>query len=348
MQSSFLRIAVAAAVVATSSFLSDCTHAVVSPTPVMRPASEGVPLLGEAHGVIAEYRTLTPSSGPSKVALGSDGNIWFSEINVDNIGRITPSGTITEFPITKAGCPTRVALGSDQNIWFALGCSNGYIGRITTSGLITTYAIPTVHGGPNGITSGPDGRLWFTEQNVDKIGATTTTGSFTEYQITSGAYPLDITSGPDGNLWFTEFMGNKIGRMTTTGAFQEFSIPTKGSFPSGITTGPDGNLWFAEQGVNQVGKITLTGSITEFPLPLCGGPYQLTSAPDGKLYIVCSGPSMLATGPSQIASLTTSGRPTYFEIPTAGASPIGIAMGGDGNLWFTEYNPSKIGVFSFR
>jgi hypothetical protein len=37
------------------------------------------------------------------------------------------------------------------------------IGRITTEGTITEYPIPTPDSGPNGITAGPDGALWFTE-----------------------------------------------------------------------------------------------------------------------------------------------------------------------------------------
>ena len=42
------------------------------------------------------------------------------------------------------------------------------IGRITTGGVITEFATPTA--GPVGITSGPDGNLWFTEQGGNKIG----------------------------------------------------------------------------------------------------------------------------------------------------------------------------------
>ena len=36
------------------------------------------------------------------------------------------------------------------------------IGRITTAGVITEFAIPTANGEPLGIAAGPDGALWFT------------------------------------------------------------------------------------------------------------------------------------------------------------------------------------------
>jgi virginiamycin B lyase len=44
------------------------------------------------------------------------------------------------------------------------------MGRITTSGSITEYSLPNSSSGPSGITTGPDGALWFTESGTDKIG----------------------------------------------------------------------------------------------------------------------------------------------------------------------------------
>jgi streptogramin lyase len=46
----------------------------------------------------------------------------------------------------------------------------GKIGRITPSGTITEYPIPTSQSDLWGITAGPDGNLWFTEGNGNKIG----------------------------------------------------------------------------------------------------------------------------------------------------------------------------------
>src|SRR5258708_37196367 len=54
---------------------------------------------------------------------------------------------------------------------------------------------------PWGITSGPDGALWFTERFADKIGRITTAGAVTEFPIpTSPGGPALIVSGPSGKL----------------------------------------------------------------------------------------------------------------------------------------------------
>lgn len=60
---------------------------------------------------------------------------------------------------------------SDQKktkLWFT-GFNGNRIGRITTSGVITEYPIPTQSSGPEGISAGPDGDLWFVESFSNKI-----------------------------------------------------------------------------------------------------------------------------------------------------------------------------------
>jgi virginiamycin B lyase len=80
---------------------------------------------------------------------------------------------------------------------------------------------------------GPDGNLWFTEENSAKIGMITTAGVITEYAVpTSSPSPTAMVTGSDGNLWFAESGANAIGHITTTGGTQS------------IASGPDGELWF--------------------------------------------------------------------------------------------------------
>jgi len=122
---------------------------------------------------------------------------------------------------------------------------------------LSEFNAPTAAAGPHGIAAGPDGALWFTEANGNKIGRVTTAGAFSEFVIPTGfSQPTGITAGPDGALWFTEFNGSKTGRITTAGVLDEFVVLTPSSFPFGVTVGPDGALWFTETGVNKIGRIT--------------------------------------------------------------------------------------------
>jgi virginiamycin B lyase len=120
-------------------------------------------------------------------------------------------------------------------MWFTEAEGNK-IGRITTTGAITEFAIPTASSVPVGIVAGPDGNLWFTEHFGNKIGRITTGGSITEFAIpTASSFPVGIVTGPDGNMWFTEAEGNKIGRITVALA-ADLSIAQSGS-PNRVVSG---------------------------------------------------------------------------------------------------------------
>src|SRR5579885_1310372 len=127
---------------------------------------------------------------------------------------------------------------------------------LAKAGNIKEFTVPTPQSSPEGVVPGPDGNLWFTENNGNNIGRLTPSGKFTEFPIpTKNSIPIGITLGPDGNLWFDEFKGNKIGRITPSGQITEFRIPTPDSRPDFIITGPDGNLWFDEFKGNKIGRI---------------------------------------------------------------------------------------------
>jgi uncharacterized repeat protein (TIGR01451 family) len=254
------------------------------------------------------------------------------------------------------------------------------LAAVASGQTFTEFPVLTRGGLPVGITSGPDGALWFTEQGGNKIGRITTAGLITEFTVpTANSNPVGIATGSDGNLWFTELTGDQIGRITTAGVITEFAVPSTGSLPSLIAAGPDGNLWFTEFTGNNIGKITTAGVVTEFPIPTpSSGAELITAGPDGALWfteqngnkigrITTAGvitefssptagsrPFGIITGPdgalwftelngNQIGRITTAGAITEFPIPTSNSDPVGIATGSDGNLWFTEQNGNKIG-----
>ena len=146
---------------------------------------------------------------------------------------------------------------------------------------------------PEGITAGPDGNLWFTEFDGDRIGRITPTGLVTEYTagITPGSSPNGITAGPDGNLWFTEFNGGRVGRITPAGGVTEFPVAGSATSLNGITTGPDGNLWYAAD--SHIGRVTPTGVVTPFSAGISTDSRleQITPGPDSNLWFTANGGS---------------------------------------------------------
>jgi virginiamycin B lyase len=230
-------------------------------------------------GVITEYSI--PCCGiPLSIAAGPDGALWFTEAGSNRIGHITTAGVVTEFSLPNPDARSAgIAAGPDGSLWFTepveytdtdgfvvcLGTQT--IGRITTIGVVTEYALPYMGistwaacGDVGSIVAGPDGALWFNTAGNTAIGRITTDGVFTEHPIPGGhPYRVStyITAGPDGALWFPVFSNNGprgaviLGRITTAGIITQYitqySVPF-GTGNSQITNGPDGALWFTVSG----------------------------------------------------------------------------------------------------
>ncbi len=284
---------------------------------------------GGSGSSIQEYPVPSASSQPNGIALGPDGNLWFTESMGSNIGEITTSGNVNEMILTNSGMfPTGIVTGPDGNLWFTAGGADA-IGVITTSGHVSTYNLPT-GSAPYYITTGPDGNLWFTDYGADEIGKITTAGAIKEFPIpTKSAYPYDITEGPDGNLWFTELGTNKIGMITISGTITEYAIPTSGSQPLGITTGPDGNIWFTETSGNKIGEITTSGTITEYAIPTSGSqPSGITAGPDGNIWFT----ELVG---NKIGMIAPGGKAELLGVATSQGNSEAIAVGTGGTVLTT-------------
>ena len=142
-------------------------------------------------------------NNPEAITPAPDGSLWFTLTN-NAIGRITPTGNITEFNMATltsySGSPNGIVAGPDGNLWFT--GTGPYVGSITPSGQISIYAVGS---SGNGITVGADGNLWFLETS-GRIGRITTGGLFTDFpsSVSTSLYsiPWGIALGSDGNLWF--------------------------------------------------------------------------------------------------------------------------------------------------
>ncbi|HZO94996.1 MAG TPA: hypothetical protein VFB22_14725 [Candidatus Baltobacteraceae bacterium] len=223
---------------------------------------------------------------------------------------------------------------------------------------ITEYAAgpSSPQEGLAGITAGPDGALWFVEAGsaADQqaaVGRMTLAGAYTVYPIpTSDPLPYpwgSIAVGSDGNLWMpccTSTGGQGMKRITTGGAMTDFETATASNFttlsmPGTVSPGPDGALWFGQWCCNaEVGRMTTSGTVTPFPTGKSTDAEYTSSTfgSDKALWLV--GIHQTGTGPVVIR-VATNGTVTDYSAAAKAAgvvSPLIIAAGSDGALWFTD------------
>jgi streptogramin lyase len=154
------------------------------------------------------------------IVTGGDGNVWFVE--QFHIGRITPRGKLTEYPLTigsqqfRAIGETGIAWGADGHLWFGAFASGHFIVNLDpANGAIRTVASDSTSGGP--VVAGSDGNIWYangatTPSYKTQLVKLTLAGRATTYRgpddFTQPGTPQGMIAGPDGALWFvTQHIG---------------------------------------------------------------------------------------------------------------------------------------------
>ena len=217
-----------------------------------------------------------------------------------------------------------------NNEWLVRNKSGTQTGQITEYQVSSYLAIGS-------ITAAPDGNLWFTEANSDNgynaVGRITPRGAVTEFPDSGG--PGAITVGPDENLWYAETYGDGVGQITLTGTITHFPFndPTDQDETVGMVAGTDGNLWF-EQPFGRsptIWKMTTSGAMTACPTADFARWITATIGPDYNIWF---------SGLNVVGKIARDCTITTYSITSR---TYGIAAGGDGNLWFTEYDTNRIG-----
>ncbi|MBA3551293.1 MAG: hypothetical protein H0W27_00275 [Actinobacteria bacterium] len=294
-------------------------------------------------------------SRPWRITPGPDGNLWFTDTNSDLIGLITPSGEITEYSIGDGKHPYDIVAGRDGNLWFTENLNNK-VGAVDTDGnLVHEYYAPGVDARPTGITAVTNGDVWWVnggsgldpETTVSRVRPDGTVLTYMLYPC--ACFGIGITVGPDGRLWVVEELGvyegdspGTIDRVSLNGKkVVRFPIPappfTEQHLPAWNAPGPDGRVWFTELNLNlhQVGAVTRGGTVTEYQLPGSdSNTGSITTGIDGRLWVT-------EPDANRITILEPDG--SFVRSIDVHQQPMGITIGPDGNMWFTNGLSGEIG-----
>jgi virginiamycin B lyase len=108
--------------------------------------------------------------------------MWFTELASARIGRLSPSGDLTEYPLPAIGAPLSIAAGPGDALWVTVPKAHA-VCKISPDGHALTFYLPeTVI--PSFAAAGSDGNLWFTEP-TGMIGRLTPLGALTEFPVST-------------------------------------------------------------------------------------------------------------------------------------------------------------------
>ncbi len=318
-----------------------------------------------AIGNFREYALPQTNSGMMRPAIDHEGRIWFGEMGHNYLAVFDPRAQAFRQmtpPNGRSGI-MGLAAAPDDTIWFAEQYAN-YIGHyFPTSGKYQTYSLPTLTiadpnntgktlslpSAPNDLALDAHGNVWFTELNADALGKLDThTGQVQQYPLSvrksvQTLDPYGITVDPQGIVWFTEASNNHIGRIDpTTGSIRSFAMP--GLAPNitlmEIASDTHGIIWATSFAPGLLLSFDAhSGTFTSYYAPSsAGGLYGLAVTSTDEVWVT-------VTEENIIARLDVTGRHfVYYQIPTKGSLPLGVVMGANNTLWFTEAGSDKIGM----
>ncbi|NEU08633.1 hypothetical protein GZH53_09950 [Flavihumibacter sp. R14] len=262
---------------------------------------------------------------PMGLSAGADGSLYIADTQNQQVRKISPEGIVSTVNCHPDGGGTL----SLQNLGGVVVSAEGilYIANANTiykllpSGRITVFA----GGEEKGYEDG-QGKL----------------AKFNQ--------PAGLALGSDGTLYVADELNHRIRKITPQGlvstvagsenGFEDgTALNAKFAFPTGITVGNDGTLFVADMGNHRIRKIsssgvvsTLAGSEQGFEDGTGGNakfyhPHDLTTAPDGSLYIADS-------WNNSIRRISTEG--VVSTIARDFSFPEGITFH-DGHLFVSDY-----------
>jgi virginiamycin B lyase len=331
----------------------------VSPTEHSRPKT--TPTL-MASGTFREYSLPQPNSGLMRPAIDHRGRIWFGEMGHNLLAVFDPHSQkflkITP-PHGRSGI-MGVVVAPDDTIWFAEQYAN-YIGHyFPAAGQFQTYPLPfltvpdpgstgktlTLPSAPNDLVLDQQGNVWFTELNANALGRLDIqSGQIQQYPLTTikstqELNPYGITIDHQGTIWFTEASMNHIGRLDPkTGRISYVSMQGSTTPLMEIAADSHDIIWATSFSSGLLLSFNpKTATFTPYYAPASGGLYGITITHGDQVWVTINAANAIAN------LVPTANHFIDYAIPSSGSLPLGIVMGANDSLWFTEAGSNKIGM----
>lgn len=157
----------------------------------------------------------TGRSGVDTICAGPDGNVYILDQNIYQLTKITVPTLklVTVISNLRPGTVGGMAAGADGNLWIGwnlttpIPAGRSFAIRITSAGVVTSFAFPGITGPLTGLAAGAGGDLWYIRAGLPVLWKVTVEGAMTPFALggVNGftTPPTGIIVGPDGGFWMT-------------------------------------------------------------------------------------------------------------------------------------------------
>jgi virginiamycin B lyase len=300
---------------------------------------------------------------PTGIVVAPDGDIWFTSIGNDRVGRVrVASGTVETFadPVNAVHLPANIFPAADGRLWFTC-LGSGMLASIDPSATDPTatilhYSHPELDQ-PVAIKAGRDGRLWFTLRgsggaigSVDPC-ADDPIATLHTYRSPTISGPSALFADQSGVIWWVNADAGTIGRLEHAPATEVPDAGISALGPAALFASPRawacdqaGWLWLTTR--DDPGLLRFDPNAVDPVATIERAHHDKLVTPDG----VWSGPDgalwLADTDADTIVRFDpTTDTWSFYGAPPVVAGPFDIKSGpsGDARLWFTNKTGNSIG-----
>ena len=266
-----------------------------------------------SYGSTDETGTAASFDNPTGVAVDLSGNVYVADENNNKIRKVTSARVVTTFAgsgmtgsndglatgiIASFNGPSGAAVDASGNVYVA-DQGNHNIRKISTAGLVTTFAGSGSAGATNGtgtaasfnypvcVAADTSGNLYVAEagnhdiRKVSPVGVVTTlagsgSSGWADGTGTAASFnrPWGMAVDASGNVFVADSHNNMIRKVTSAGVVTTFAgsgtagsaegTGTAASFnnPDGVAVDASGNVYVGDLNNNKIRKISPTGVVT--------------------------------------------------------------------------------------
>jgi virginiamycin B lyase len=313
----------------------------------VRSKPEPVIVPGSATVSFKEWILPTLGQRPHDPLSTPDGNIWWTGMFANVVGRLDPrTGAMKEYPLKTPGTgPHGLVADKDGNIWYT-GNQKALIGKLDPkTGAVTEYTMPDPKArGPHTPIFDQKGNFWFTLQSGHVGRIVPATGEVKlSATPTSGTYPYGIQVNSKGVPWYVDFRGNRLGSIDpVTMEIKEYTLPNPETRPRRIALTADDVVWYADYTRGYLGRYDpKTGQTREFASPSGSKsqPYGIAAIGNVIWYVESAvRPNTLVRFDIQTEKFQT------WAIPAGGGVVRNMMATKDGNLVLAESALNRVAL----
>lgn len=236
----------------------------------------------QASGELGKLNTTTgetshiflgEGSAPHGVIAGPDGAPWITDGGLNAIVRVDPfTENVSTYSLPQGVGYTNLNTATFDNngtLWFT--GQSGIYGRLFPSTEAMEIFDAPKGVGPYGITTSPDGSVYYASLAGSYIGLIDTkTGSVTVLEpptVDQGARRVWSDSG--GNIWVSEWNSGKLGMYDPQmDLWKEWKLPGNNPKPYAVYVDTNDKVWISDFGSNSMYKFDpLDESFSKFDIP---------------------------------------------------------------------------------